>query len=296
VEKKTKICYNKYMKRFTKGLVKAIGDTDGLLTGVVGSTADVDRYQEIINQETWQLDNYKSNPVILWAHNLTFGEDRPPIGKAVRVGVEDGKLVFDIQFDMADSFAADIFRKYKEKFLNAFSVGFIAHQEAVDDSGHTILLNNELLELSAVPVPANPMALQSLKARSFSVRSWESLIKEVEDKQKADTDAAATPTEPAAPAGDAPVPPVTPPTPPAGDTTQPGISTDDTPPVKPEGEIEGGDKARKQSPTNPEREAKAHLLKVVREATRQLQTALALANSAEKIAKTTSEKGITHKK
>lgn len=176
-------------KRFLKAFVRAVSDTtEGLLTGVVGSTAAVDRYGEVIDQNTWDLKHFKKNPVILWAHNLTLGEDRPPIGKATKVKVENDALQFDIQFDMADPFAADIFRKYKEGFLSAFSVGFIPHKIQRSDSNDTppVLMDNELLELSAVPVPANPEALNTLRARSFKTRSWETMVKEVEAEDKAD--------------------------------------------------------------------------------------------------------------
>ena len=175
-------------RKITKAFVKKVSEKEGLLTAVVGSTAAVDRYGEIVDQASWDLKNYKKNPVILWAHNLSFGEDRPPIGRAVNVGIKAGKLVFDIQFDMADPFAADIFRKYKEKFLNAFSVGFMPHRvERVDDDSQpnlrAILKDNELLELSAVPVPANPEALNQLKLQSFRYRSWDNMVKEFEEEE-----------------------------------------------------------------------------------------------------------------
>lgn len=171
-------------KRYAKALVKKIKSTkDGLLMGVIGSTATVDRYGESIDQKSWILKDFKKNPVILWAHNLTMGEERPPIGKAVNLEVKAGKLVFDIQFDMKDPFAVDIFRKYNEGFLNAFSVGFIAHSRDTEKDV-PVLRDNELLELSAVPVPANPEALQALRKRSFAVRSFDKLLDEAEKENK----------------------------------------------------------------------------------------------------------------
>lgn len=273
-------------KRILKGLVKKVAKTDGLLTAVVGSTAAVDRYGEIVNQETFQLDNYKKNPVILWAHNLSFGEDRPPIGKAIRVEVKNGQLEFDIQFDMADPFAADIFRKYKEKFLNAFSVGFIAHDVARNDEGATVLLNNELLELSAVPVPANPEALQSLRARSFAVRDWDKMIKEVEDENEDHAEPAKDDTTDPKPKDE-----VTAPADPAnGAQDESDISGDDSQ-GKPVDEIEGGESERSSSPINPKQVASKQLVAVVREATRQLQTVLAMVNAEAKEAGLTPKKG-----
>lgn len=177
-------------KRYARALVRKIEDAaEGVLAAVIGSTDSVDRYGEVIDQSSWDLKHFKKNPVILWAHNLTFGEDRPPIGKAVNVALKDGKLVFDIKFDMADPFAADIFRKYKEGFLNAFSVGFIPHsvERLENEEAERILKNNELLELSAVPVPANPEALQALRSRSFQTRSWKGMLDEAE-KEKEDSE------------------------------------------------------------------------------------------------------------
>jgi len=193
-------------KRFAKAYVRDVSDkTDGLLTGVVGSTAAVDRYGEIIDQGSWDLKHFKKNPVILWAHNLTFGEDRPPIGKAMKVKVEGDSLLFDIQFDMADPFAADIFRKYKEKFLNAFSVGFIPHKIQRSDANDEapVLMDNELLELSAVPVPANPEALNQLRARSFRTRSFDAMVKEAEDADEKDEKDEPKDDQPTPPAVDA---------------------------------------------------------------------------------------------
>lgn len=168
----TKALWKAYVREVTK---------NGRLIGAVGSTDAIDRYGEIVDQNSWQLDNFRKNPVMLWAHNLTFGEDRPPIGRIEPVEVRDGNLIFDAQMDMDDEFAAMIHGKYMKKVLNAFSVGFIPHRvERVSDESQpqlrAILKDNELLEISAVPVPANPQALMSLRQQNFMVRTWEQLI------------------------------------------------------------------------------------------------------------------------
>lgn len=271
--------------RYFKALVKTITE-DGRLLGVVGSTAAVDRYDEIIDQSTWKLEHYKKNPVILWAHNLSFGEDRPPIGRADRVEVVDGELVFDIQFDLKDPFAADIFRKYKEKFLNAFSVGFIPHAFGYDEDDHTILMQNELLELSAVPVPANPEALQSLQQRSFAVRSWKSLVKEAEESQATHADEAADEADETASK-----PPATE-TQPEDKNPGEGIVATDSQPETDDGESDKGDEdGASSTPENPQLAAQRTLVAVMREATRQMQSALAQHNNAVR-----AEKGKTLKK
>lgn len=265
--------------KILKALVTKIsGETEGLLSGAIGSTDAVDRYGESVDQESWQLDNYKKNPVILWAHNLSFGEDRPPIGRAVKVEVVKGKgLVFDIQFDMADPFAADIFRKFKEKFLNAFSVGFISHKvERSDEPGTPpVLKDNELLELSAVPVPANPEALQALRARSFASKSWDSLLKTAE-KDDAQHEAAITKDLKNKPTA----------TPDAAELDQKIVSLVNktvTDVLAKKGD--GSSALHTDEPTKTPLGANPKMVAVLREATKQLQTVLAEVNKASKVAR-----------
>ena len=73
-------------------------------------------------------------------------ETRPPIGKVTKVWFEgDGKnkvMKFKAIFDMADEFAKEIYRKFKEGFLNAFSVGFMPLEK--EGSTYTRI---ELLEI-----------------------------------------------------------------------------------------------------------------------------------------------------
>ena len=127
----------------------------------VGSTEAQDRDGEIIRASGWDLKNYKKNPVFMWAHDYRS----PPIGKALNVKKEDGRLTFEIKFADAETyqFADTIYRLYKGGFLNATSVGFMP-KEWTDGDGKEApsrtFTKQELLELSAVPVPSNPEALQ----------------------------------------------------------------------------------------------------------------------------------------
>ena len=125
----------------------------------IGSTAAVDRVGEVVEQN-WDLENYKRNPVILYGHD----QGGLPIGKAVNVAVENGALTFDVKFVPAEiyPFAGTVEAMYRDGFLNAVSVGFIP----TDVDGNTIK-KAELLELSAVPVPANHEALMQRGARKM---------------------------------------------------------------------------------------------------------------------------------
>ena len=127
----------------------------------IGSTESADRDGEVILASGWDLKNYKKNPVFLWAHNYTM----PPIGKATKVRVKDGQLLFDVEFAPRETyeFADTIYKLYKGGFIHATSVGFVPVEFVDGDSEKTpkrTFLKQELLELSGCPVPSNPDALR----------------------------------------------------------------------------------------------------------------------------------------
>lgn len=160
---------------------------EGVVDAVVGSTSVLDRMGDVIDQDGWQLDTYtKTNPVILWGHNVR--EERPPIGKALKVWTEGKqsrtkRLMFKVKFDLQDSFAAEIFRKVKDGFVNTVSVGFLPVEweelnKEVGPFGGRKYTKQELLELSFVPVPANPEAVVALRSLSVTDKRFEPIALE----------------------------------------------------------------------------------------------------------------------
>jgi len=133
-----------------------------------GTTEDVDRSGDVIVADGGDFKNYSKNPLFLWAHDhagMTL-----PIGKALDVTKISGVGAdFKIQFDAKDPFAMEVYRKYKDGYLHAVSVGIIAHkaERRLDAEGEPMwppaykYLEWELLELSGVPIPANPNALRN---------------------------------------------------------------------------------------------------------------------------------------
>jgi len=147
------------IKQFLKGLVTKVND-DYTLEVAVASTGKKDRQGEIIEPTAWRLDNFKRNPVLQWAHNYS----NLPIGKIEEISIIDDKLMFKPRFAAEiDEFAKKVWQMYKEGFLNAFSVGFNPLSELKDGKWTDV----ELLEISGVPVPANPDAL--VVARSLGI-------------------------------------------------------------------------------------------------------------------------------
>jgi HK97 family phage prohead protease len=155
--------------------VKAM-DAERSLDFVI-STDTVDRMGDTIDVQGWDLGNYRKNPVVLWAHDSSL----MPVAKASNIRVEDGKLKARAEFMPADmsTFADSVFRALKGGFLSAVSVGFAPVKYAFsDEPGRSFgidFLQQELLEFSVCPVPANPEAL--IEARSAGIdiapiREW----------------------------------------------------------------------------------------------------------------------------
>jgi phage head maturation protease len=99
--------------------VKAVHEDDEKEAGkmsFVASTDRADRYGDIIDQRGWDLDAYRANPVILLNHD----HQSLPIGRG-NVRLTEAGLVIDVEFDMADTRAAEIAGKAERGFMNAVS-------------------------------------------------------------------------------------------------------------------------------------------------------------------------------
>jgi HK97 family phage prohead protease len=133
----------------------------------VASTEALDSYDEIV-RANWDLKRFQANPVILWAHNRF--EDRLPVGRAKDVRVDDGQLLMTVVFDAVTVFDEQVFQKYVNGTLRGFSVGFNPRTitvEKVDGEEVVVLDDNELFEVSCVPIPSNPEALARARTRAI---------------------------------------------------------------------------------------------------------------------------------
>jgi hypothetical protein len=150
----------------------------------ISSTATLDRYHEIIEPAGWRLDSYRRNPVFQNAHN--YGDILFTLGKALITEVRTVPREAPNSLSSPGSqpstclyqriqFATDVnpiariaYGLYKGRFLNAVSVGFVPLRwDEPDGTNGTNgracprrrYLEQELLEVSAVAIPANPDAL-----------------------------------------------------------------------------------------------------------------------------------------
>jgi hypothetical protein len=83
-------------KTFSGAMVLAAGEQSRRLQFTI-STAGIDRHGDTVAVSGWDLKAFRVNPVTLWSH-----DPRSPIGKAVRVWTEDGKLKAIAEFMPAD--------------------------------------------------------------------------------------------------------------------------------------------------------------------------------------------------
>ena len=154
-------------KQFVVDEVKGIEETqDGLKVPFIISTSSIDRDNDTISIDGWKLNNYKKNPVVLWVHDSR----QPPVGKSLNVKIEDNKLKSTAIFATQDlyPFGYMVGQMYSKGFLHAVSVGFDPIKYAwVEDSNRPWGIDfeeQELLEYSCCPVPANPEALVDAKS------------------------------------------------------------------------------------------------------------------------------------
>lgn len=131
----------------------------------------LDRHGTVIKMDGWKLDNFKRNPIVMYAHAANRQPDPDLVIGRGDVSNDNGKLVGRIQFDtegegeLENRLAKKVLHKIDNGFLNATSVGFnplrwgYGEKEKGEDPDTFYFREQELLEFSVVPVPSNPNAL-----------------------------------------------------------------------------------------------------------------------------------------
>jgi hypothetical protein len=148
------------------GAPAAATATENRCVAYVFSTGAVARDNHTINQAGWKMEAYRSNPVFLFCHDSSA----PPIGQVVEIGVTNGALRGIVQYADAETynFADVVFRLVKGRYLNAASVSWnpIKFTYTTDRSrpGGIDFQEQELLEISQVPVPSDTAALATARA------------------------------------------------------------------------------------------------------------------------------------
>lgn len=162
-------------RTYVSNAVKGI-DSKARTIRAYASTSAWDRYGERFAPDAFKdgLANFKANPVILFAHDYS----QAPIAKAIGYEFDSKGLILTMKFAETDK-AKEVFALYEGGFMSAFSVGFrpleLAFEERVKGTGEigAVFVKAELLENSAVPVPANPEAvvIRGLQGKTLTIPS-----------------------------------------------------------------------------------------------------------------------------
>jgi HK97 family phage prohead protease len=149
-----------------------------------GTRESPDRTGDIVRANGIDLENFVKNPVFLWNHNT----DVPAIGRVLSVTRSENGLLFEVKFAPADinEFADMIFKSFIGGFLSAVSIGFIPKdmEPIFTNDGRLVgidIIRSELLELSAVNIPAHQDALAASMDKKFAdILTMESETKAVQ--------------------------------------------------------------------------------------------------------------------
>lgn len=152
---------------------------------VLVSNAAVDRYGDSITMEGIDLSAFRTNPVVLWAHDYKS----VPIGQVVKDWNDGTSLYCRIQFDVDnDTFANLIYLKIIYGYIRAVSIGgLVTKYGTIEEDGMTwtdwsTIEQLEMIELSVVPVGAHPEALVTAKRFGFEGDAEMATFKEFNER------------------------------------------------------------------------------------------------------------------
>jgi len=154
---------------FTEASVRGVDENKRQVTALV-STPNIDRYGEIVLPEAFEesLPKFMRNPVLVAGHRYSTDDGScPVIGQWIDMKITKEGLIGTCQFLHDDDLADSWFKRFVQKAIRAFSVGFIAEASEFRTfklpDGSTkalrVFTKAELIEVSAVTIPANRESL-----------------------------------------------------------------------------------------------------------------------------------------
>lgn len=145
----------------------------------VASVKEVDREDEIIFPEDFNVTEWKANPVWLWAHD----KKSHPIGTgdkgdgSIALNQSPQALILGCKFSQANPQGAMTYALYKEGTLKMVSVGFLNTETKIyagSEFNHPRpvkrVMDPELVECSCVPIGMNRSAML------LSIKSWDGYV------------------------------------------------------------------------------------------------------------------------
>jgi len=148
---------------------KAI-EGDAPIMEFIASDETLDRYDEVVKVDGWELGAFKTNPVIVDCHD--YSSITRILGRSPEIAVREGKLVNRVEFCLDNPMGALAWKMAKGGFIKSQSVGFIPKEWTNgknNDQPARTYTKQELLEVSLVVVPANPGATIGLALKSGAI-------------------------------------------------------------------------------------------------------------------------------
>ena len=144
------------------------GVVDARRRSVVIAANDRARTAPEIDLAGLRFDNYRRNPVVMWAHDATGRSPSGglPIGRTLSIErTGDGGIIAEFEFLEDDPFAQRIRNAWDRGFLQAASISWLPVETRPAEGGGIRDIRSELLEWSIVSVPADPDALRETHRR-----------------------------------------------------------------------------------------------------------------------------------
>ena len=144
------------------------GTVDATRRSVIIAANDRARTAPEIDLAGLRFDNYRRNPVVMWAHDSTglSPSGGLPVGRTLSIDRSgDGGIVAEFEFLEDDPFAQRIRNAWDKGFLRAASISWLPVESVPAKSGGARDVRAELLEWSIVSVPADPDALRESHRR-----------------------------------------------------------------------------------------------------------------------------------
>ncbi len=148
---------------------------NGLIRARIGSSV-IDRYGDCIVAGGIELDEFRKNPVVLWAHGEHPQRGQLPIGTCEWIGHEMGErgmleLIADVKLFDDDEFCRFLSGKYQRREMGAWSVNVLPDPTAMGrptpkeiqarpelKDVKVMCRRSKLVEFSACGVGVNPQA------------------------------------------------------------------------------------------------------------------------------------------
>lgn len=178
----TKIALNKPVIR--EAVLRAVNKENRTAEFVI-STEAVDTYGTVFKITGWDLERYKRNPIVCYAHR-SWGENPDTIIGTSEVFVEGVQLIGRVTFEpeSINPLAEKVYQKVNHGTLRMASIGadpkrgHWGDEKMGEDKDLIYFDEQELLEWSIVPLGSNPDALKRNDETMKEIR--EDILKKIE--------------------------------------------------------------------------------------------------------------------